>query len=121
MSVEEKKDKKKLSFFALFPIAYAITCGELLRRSSGKRAHKKKKKKLNGLDIYVIFSIIAMVIYTIVSQIICVACSNEYTLMTMDTLTTCFFGFFGGEIVTCALIKIFKLKGNKSNDGGAVG
>lgn len=30
-----------------------------------------------------------------------------------DTLTTCFFGVFGGEILTCALIKIYKLKESK--------
>lgn len=71
-----------------------------------------KKKKLHGLDIYVIFSIAALVIYTIASQIIAVR-----TGITLDTLTTCFFGFFGGEIVTCALIKIFKLKENKKEEG----
>ena len=65
---------------------------------------KNKKKKLNGLDRYVIFSIISMIIFTITSQLILVR-----TGYTNDTLTTCFFGFFGGEIVTCALIKIFKL------------
>ena len=64
----------------------------------------KIKKKLNGLDIYVIFSIASMVLYTIISQIIQVA-----TGYTNDILTTRFFEFFGGEIVTCALIKIFKL------------
>lgn len=64
----------------------------------------KKKKKLNGLDKYVIFSISCMILYTIVSQII-----QTCTSYTNDTLTTCFFAFFGGEIVTCALIKIFKL------------
>ena len=65
---------------------------------------KKKIKKLNGLDKYVIFSITSMIFYTISSQLILV-----FTGYTNDTLTTCFFGFFGGEIVTCALIKIFKL------------
>lgn len=33
-----------------------------------------------------------------------------------DTLTTCFFGVFGGEILTCALIKIFKLKGDNNDE-----
>lgn len=65
----------------------------------------KTKKKVHGLDLYVIFSISALIIYTVVSQIVAVR-----TMMTMDTLTTCFFAFFGGEIVTCALIKIFKLR-----------
>lgn len=64
----------------------------------------KKKKKLHGLDKYVIFSITSMILFTIVSQIILVT-----TGYSNDTLTTCFFGFFGGEIVTCAMIKIFKL------------
>lgn len=62
-------------------------------------------KKLNGLDRYVIFSIIQMLLYTIVSLVILIVTGYTY-----DTLTTCFFGFFGGEIVTCALIKVFKLK-----------
>lgn len=77
-----------------------------------------KKKKLHGLDIYVIFSIAALVIYTIVSQIMVVTVGAS-----LDTLTTCFFGFFGGEIVTCALIKIFKLKEKKSeiDEGGGAG
>lgn len=78
----------------------------------------KKKKKLHGLDIYVIFSIAALVIYTIISQIMVVSVGAS-----LDTLTTCFFGFFGGEIVTCALIKIFKLREKKTeiDDGGGVG
>lgn len=71
----------------------------------------KKLKSLHGLDLYVVFSIACMIVYTIVSQIVAVM-----TGMTMDTLTTCFFGFFGGEIVTCALIKIFKLRDKK--EGG---
>ena len=61
-------------------------------------------KSIHALDIYVAFSIIALIIYTIVSQNI--AIKNG---MVLDTLTTCFFGFFGGEVVTCGLIKIFKL------------
>ena len=61
-------------------------------------------KNVHALDIYVIFSILSLIAYTIVSQNI--AIKNGIIL---DTLTTCFFGFFGGEIVTCGLIKIFKL------------
>lgn len=72
-----------------------------------------KKKKLHALDIYVIFSIVALVVYTVVSQLIAINVG-----MTLDTLTTCFFGFFGGEIVTCALIKIFKLKEDKKEGVG---
>ena len=64
----------------------------------------KQKKKLNGLDKYVIFSIAVVVIYTVTSLLILVLTGYTY-----DTLTTCVYGFFGGEILQCALIKIFKL------------
>ncbi len=68
-------------------------------------------KKLSGLDKYVIFSIAMLIIFTIVSMIIAFQ-----TGVMMDTLTTCFFAFFGGEIVTCALIKIFKLRGEPKKE-----
>ena len=66
---------------------------------------KSKFKNAKALDIYVTFSILSLIIYTIVSQYL--AIKHDKIL---DTLTTCFFGFFGGEIVTCGLIKIFKLR-----------
>lgn len=72
---------------------------------------KSKKKKIKALDLYVIFSIVSLIIYTVVSQII----ATKYSIM-LDTLTTCFFGFFGGEIVTCGLIKIFKLRDDKKDN-----
>lgn len=74
---------------------------------------KSKFKNIHSLDVYVTFSILSLIIYTIISQYISI-----YYGVILDTLTTCFFGFFGGEIVTCGLIKIFKLvdiKKNKSN------
>lgn len=77
----------------------------------GILVYLKKKKKINGLDLYVIFSISCLVIYTIASLIIAVKKD-----ITTDTLTACFFAFFGGEIVTCALIKIFKLKDTKKKE-----
>ena len=61
-------------------------------------------KKLHALDIYVIFSIAVLLIYT------CVALWASFRGVTNDTLTTCVFGVWGGEILSCALIKIFKLK-----------
>lgn len=71
---------------------------------------RKLKKRLNGLDMYVIFSIVMLIIFTIVTFVL-----SFKTGMTNDTLTTCFFGFFGGEVVTCALIKIFKLRSDNEN------
>ena len=66
---------------------------------------KQKFKNVHSLDVYVTFSILSLIAYTIISQIIAI-----YNRVILDTLSTCFFGFFGGEIVTCGLIKIFKLK-----------
>lgn len=64
---------------------------------------RRTKRKLKGLDLYVIFSISVLLIYTGIALVL----SKEG--ITNDTLTNCIFAFFGGEIVTCALIKIFKL------------
>ena len=71
---------------------------------------KSKFKNVKALDVYVTFSILSLIIYTIISQILSV-----YYGVILDTLTTCFFGFFGGEVVTCGLIKIFKLKDKEKN------
>lgn len=57
-----------------------------------------------SLTLYVVFSICILIIYTIVEQIL----STRY-MISHDTLTTCIFAAFGGEILSCALIKIFKL------------
>ena len=69
---------------------------------------KSKFKNISALDVYVTFSILSLVLYTIISQYLAINFG-----VILDTLTTCFFGFFGGEIVTCGLIKIFKLKDDK--------
>lgn len=61
--------------------------------------------KLNKIDRYLIFSISALVIYTIVEQIL-VCCTG----FERSTLTTCFYGAFGGEILGCVVIKVFNIK-----------
>lgn len=60
------------------------------------------------LTKFVIFSIAAMIIYSAVEFVV-----SSLTGMTHDQLTICFFSFFGGEIVSCACIKIFKLHNEK--------
>lgn len=55
------------------------------------------------LSSYVVFSIAVLLIYTVIALILsCFGIQN-------DTLTTSVYGCFGGEILSCALIKIFKL------------
>ena len=70
-----------------------------------KLTYNKKKPKINTLDIYVIFSIFVLLLYTVISQIVAIVYNIQ-----LDTLTTCFFAAFGGEILSACLIKIFKLK-----------
>ena len=75
---------------------------------------KSKFKNISALDVYVTFSILSLVIYTVISQLLAINFG-----VILDTLTTCFFGFFGGEIVTCGLIKIFKLKDDKKENANS--
>ena len=72
---------------------------------SQKQQSNEQQQDVSSLTIYVIFSILAVIIYTIVEQVI-----SSITGVHHDTLTTCFYGVFGGELLCCALIKIFKLK-----------
>lgn len=62
-------------------------------------------EKIPSLTLYVVFSILVIIIYTIVEQILSTVSGVNH-----DTLTTCFYACFGGEILACALIKIFKIK-----------
>ena len=81
------------------------------------RKHKRriklstKIKKLN-LSAYVFFSIGCLLVYT-VTGLIFTACDKSLS----DTLTSCFFATFGGEILSCALIKIFKLRESNDEEG----
>ena len=71
---------------------------------------RRKNDSAHSLTLYVIFSIAMIIIFTIAEFVI-----SSCTGTTHDTLTTCFYGVFGGEILCCALIKIFKLRSG-SND-----
>lgn len=67
---------------------------------------------MKSLSKYIIFSISVLIIYTIASMVIFIKTGMEYS-----TLTTCFYAAFGGEILTCGLIKIFKLReGDNDHD-----
>ena len=62
---------------------------------------QKKEQEFHSLTAYVVFSILVLLIYTIVEQILSTVCGVSH-----DTLTTCVYAAFGGEILACALIKI---------------
>lgn len=76
-----------------------------------RKQNKKRRKKLPSLSAYVIFSIIVLLAYTVAELLI-----TSLTDLSHDTLTTCLFATFGGEILTCAIIKIYKLKGDTNNE-----
>lgn len=65
----------------------------------------QKKKKLPDLDKYIIFSFAVMLVYTISELVL-----STITGISHDTLTTCIFAAFGGELLMCAMIKRLKLK-----------
>lgn len=67
----------------------------------------KKIGTIKNLTKYVAFSIAIVIIYTIAEFIV-----STVTGISHDTLTGCVYGFFGGELVLCGMIKIFKLKGD---------
>lgn len=66
---------------------------------------KQAKKRVSGLDKYVIFSLACLILFTAVMIPV-----QALTDTTQDTLITCFFAAFGGEVLACAMIKKFKLK-----------
>lgn len=64
----------------------------------------KRKKKLNALDRYVIFSIAVLLIYTVTVLVLAVL-----GMAVPDNLTDNLYRAFGGEFLLAALIKIFKI------------
>ncbi|MDE7322766.1 MAG: hypothetical protein K2N73_08500 [Lachnospiraceae bacterium] len=77
-----------------------------------KLRRQQKKNKLKGLDKYVIFCFVSLIIYTISQTVVIIKTEAE-----SSTLTTCFFSVFGGEVLLCALIKRFKLKSESKESG----
>lgn len=65
----------------------------------------QKVKKLPALDKYCIFSFSVLITYTITELII-----SSITGAPNDTLTTCLFSAFGGELLLLAMIKRLKIK-----------
>lgn len=58
-----------------------------------------------SLTRYVVFSIIVLILYYIIEFIM-----SSTTGVSHDTITVSITATFGGEILSCALIKIFKLR-----------
>ena len=68
--------------------------------------NRRRPQVTRSLTRYVVFSIFMLVLYTTICLVFL------WLEKPLDSeLTTGVFGFFGGEIVMCGLIKLFKLKG----------
>lgn len=74
-----------------------------------KQRSIKKSKKLSGLDKYIIFSFFVLITYSIFEFVV-----STVTGVSHDTLTVALYGAFGGELLLCAVIKKYKLKGEQS-------
>lgn len=92
--------------FIVLSAVIGLICGMLTMYLATVRA-----RKIPSLTKYVAFSIAVMIIYGIAELVLATITGNTH-----DTLTTCLFGVFGGEILSCALIKIFKLKEDKDDE-----
>jgi len=79
---------------------------------SERKKFRKPTKQLKEIKLehYVIFSLIMVLVYTIADFI------SSFWGVSHDGLTPYFFGVFGGEVLSCALIKIFKLRGQDVED-----
>lgn len=69
-----------------------------------------RRKKPSKLKYFVVFSIAMVIIYTIVCTILTATTTQDYS-----TLYVPFLGVFGGEVLSCALIKVFQIKNDEGN------
>lgn len=67
------------------------------------------KKRISDLDKYVIFSFSNIIIFTVIALVYQFISGQELS----DTLITCFYGVFGGELLMLAMIKRLKLRKEK--------
>lgn len=58
-------------------------------------------KNMPSLTKFIVFSFAVILIYSV---------AEFFAKTQHDTLTTCLYACFGGEVLACALIKVFKLK-----------
>lgn len=68
--------------------------------------------KMKDLTKFIIFSFAMTILYTVVAILFQALTGNELS----SQLTVCWFAVYGGEVLSCALIKVFKLKGESNNE-----
>lgn len=70
-----------------------------------------RHKRTPSLTKYVVFSITVLLVYVVAEMIV-----STVTGVSHPDLSTLIGSTFGGEILFCALIKIFKLRGENNNE-----
>lgn len=83
----------------------------MMENQKQNKTQNNKDDMPRSLTLYVVFSILMIILYTVIEMI-----TSTISGISHDTLTTCFYACFGGEILCCALIKIFKLKEQKGGE-----
>ncbi len=76
-----------------------------MRVSDGRTNERRKRRRMPGLDRFLVFSFTVIIVYDITEFVV-----SSITGMTHDTLTTCIHSVFGGELLLCAFIKKYKIK-----------
>lgn len=72
---------------------------------------RHKRKKVDNLTKYVIFSISFAILYTVMEFIFSII-----TGVSHDVLSGCVYGFFCGELAITGVLKITKIKGENNNE-----
>jgi len=81
----------------------------MMRKTKNRINRLKRNIKKAPLSSYVVLSLVMVVVFTITMTIIfCI-----YQTIP-DTLVTCWYSCWAGECLLCALIKMFKLKGENN-------
>lgn len=71
-----------------------------------KSGQTRRRSVTRSLSRYVVFSITMIILYTTLSLVFA-----WFGKTIPEEVTTGFYSVFGGEILLCCLIKLFKLKG----------
>jgi len=66
---------------------------------------KRRRSVTRSLTRYVVFSLAMIILYTVV--VLVLSC---FSIVIPEELTTGWYSVFGGEILLCCVIKLFKLK-----------
>lgn len=81
---------------------------------SKKKKRLTKKQKVSKLTKFLLICIIIVLLYTLFEFILSITTGTSH-----DTLTTCVYAFFGTELASCTVIKIFNIlnvEGKKKNE-----